>query len=64
MNRDHFDPQAEKLWTAEIERRAGEVVEGKVTLFDADEVHAEATGLLRAWAARRLPFRPQARTKS
>lgn len=35
------DPQAEALWAAEIERRTREVADGKVTLIDADEVHAE-----------------------
>jgi predicted kinase len=49
---DEIDPRAEELWTAEIERRAREVAEGKVTLIDADEVHAEAARRLRAWAGR------------
>lgn len=35
------DPSADALWAAEIERRAHEVADGKVTLIDADEVHAE-----------------------
>jgi hypothetical protein len=64
MSPNDVDPQTEELWTAEIERRAREVVEGGVTLLDADEVHAKAAKLLRAWADRRLPFRPQDRTKS
>jgi hypothetical protein len=35
------DPQFEALWAAEIERRAREVVDRKVALIDADDVHAE-----------------------
>jgi hypothetical protein len=50
MSPNDVDPQTEELWTAEIERRAREVVEGKVTLLDADEVHADAARLLRARA--------------
>ena len=52
MSPDEIDPQTEELWTAVIVRRAHEVVEGKVTLLDADEMHAEAA------------LNPQDRTKS
>ena len=41
------DPQAESLWATEIERRAREVLDGKVELVDADEVHAEIAERLR-----------------
>jgi putative addiction module component (TIGR02574 family) len=46
------DPNADSLWATEIDRRAREVAEGKVTLVDADEVHAEAARRLRARAGR------------
>jgi putative addiction module component (TIGR02574 family) len=46
------DPNADALWTGEIERRAREVADGKVALVDADEVHAEAAKRLRARAGR------------
>jgi putative addiction module component (TIGR02574 family) len=46
------DPNADSLWATEIDRRAHEVAEGKVTLVDADEVHAEAARRLRARAGR------------
>jgi hypothetical protein len=41
------DPQAESLWAAEIERRAREVADGKVSLIDVAEVHAEIARHLR-----------------
>ncbi|HJX66971.1 MAG TPA: addiction module protein [Polyangia bacterium] len=41
------DPQAESLWAAEIERRAREVADGKVSLIDAANVHAEIARRLR-----------------
>ncbi|MGB8293986.1 MAG: addiction module protein [Polyangia bacterium] len=41
------DPHADALWAAEIERRAREVLDGKVELVDADEVHAEIAERLR-----------------
>lgn len=47
-------PQVKRLWAAEIARRAREVAEGKVTLVDADEVHAEAAEHLRRRSAARI----------
>ena len=35
------DAQVEAFWAAAIERRAREVVDRKVALIDADDVHAE-----------------------
>jgi hypothetical protein len=46
------EPSADALWVAEIERRAGEIAQGKVTLIDAEDVHAEAAKLLRKQSAR------------
>jgi hypothetical protein len=46
------DPNADSLWTTEIDGRAREVANGKVALVDADEVHAEAARRLRAPAVR------------
>jgi putative addiction module component, TIGR02574 family len=46
------DPRADTLWAAEIERRAREVADGKVTLIDSDEVHAEIAQRLRARTGR------------
>ena len=48
LDAEDGDPRADALWAAEIERRAREVADGKVTLIDADEVHAELTQRLRA----------------
>jgi putative addiction module component (TIGR02574 family) len=52
LDTEDADPQADALWAAEIERRAQDVVDGKVALVDADEVHAEAARRLRARAGR------------
>ncbi len=52
LDAEDADPNADSLWATEIDRRSREVAEGKVTLVDADEVHAEAARRLRARAAR------------
>jgi putative addiction module component (TIGR02574 family) len=41
------DLGADALWASEMERRAREVAEGKATLIDADDVHAELAARLR-----------------
>jgi putative addiction module component (TIGR02574 family) len=46
------DPGADAAWVSEIERRAREVAEGKVTLADANDVHAEVASHLRTRAGR------------
>jgi DNA-binding helix-hairpin-helix protein with protein kinase domain len=50
MSPDEVEPQTVALWTAEIDRRAREVADGKVVLVDADDVHAEAARRLHARA--------------
>jgi putative addiction module component (TIGR02574 family) len=52
LDAEDADPHADALWATEIKRRAREVVDGKVALVDADEVHAEAARRLRARAGR------------
>lgn len=52
LDAEDADPRADALWAAEIERRAHEVANGKVALVDADEVHAEIAGRLRARTSR------------
>ena len=52
LDAEDRDPRADALWAAEIERRAREVADGKVTLIDADEVHAELAQRLRARTGR------------
>lgn len=41
------DPDAEKAWQLEIERRVGEIERGEVKLIPGDEVFAEARRLLK-----------------
>jgi hypothetical protein len=41
------DPEIEKAWAAEIEKRISAVERGEVELFDADEVLTEARERLR-----------------
>ena len=52
LDAETADPRADALWAAEIERRAREVADGKVTLIDAEEVHAELAQRLRARTGR------------
>ena len=35
------DPEWERAWAAELERRVQDVGDGRVDLLDADDVHAE-----------------------
>ena len=42
-----LDPQWERAWSREIERRVEDIVAGRVELIDADEVHAELRAELR-----------------
>jgi putative addiction module component (TIGR02574 family) len=44
---DSRDPEWERAWAAEIERRAQDVADGRVELLDADAVHAELHSELR-----------------
>jgi hypothetical protein len=46
------NPNADSLWATEIDRRVNDLADGKVSLVDADEVHAEAARRLRARAGR------------
>jgi putative addiction module component (TIGR02574 family) len=41
------DPEWERAWAAEIERRVQDVAEGRVELLDADAVHADLRAELR-----------------
>lgn len=41
------DPDVEKAWQLEIERRVGEIERGEVKLIPGDEVFAEARRLLK-----------------
>ena len=52
LDAEDQDPRADTLWAAEIERRAREASDGKVTLIDSDEVHAEIAQRLRARTGR------------
>jgi len=45
---DGADADADALWSAEIDRRAGEVLAGGVELEDADDVHARLRARLRS----------------
>ncbi|MBA3395411.1 MAG: addiction module protein [Deltaproteobacteria bacterium] len=38
---ESVDPEWERAWSAEIERRMADVAADRVELIDADEVHAE-----------------------
>jgi putative addiction module component (TIGR02574 family) len=38
---DSVDPEWEKAWGDEVQRRVQDVVNGNVQLLDADDVHAE-----------------------
>lgn len=42
-----LDPQWERAWSREIERRVEDIVAGRVELVDAVEVHAELSAELR-----------------
>jgi putative addiction module component (TIGR02574 family) len=42
-----LDPEWERAWSREIERRIEDIVAGRVDLVDADEVHAELRAELR-----------------
>jgi putative addiction module component (TIGR02574 family) len=42
-----LDPDWERAWSREIERRINDVVAGRVDLVDFDEVHAELRAELR-----------------
>ena len=41
------DPEWERAWAAEVERRVQDVVDGRVELLDADEVHESLRAELR-----------------
>ena len=41
------DPAWEQAWTQELGRRVADIADGRVTLVDADEVHAELRAELR-----------------
>lgn len=49
LDDEPLDPPWEQPWSREVERRLAEVVAGKVSLLDADEVHSD----LRAELSRR-----------
>lgn len=44
---DELDPEHERLWKEEIERRCREIDEGKAELISAEEVFAELRAELR-----------------
>jgi putative addiction module component (TIGR02574 family) len=44
---DTRDPEWERAWAAEIERRVQDVADGRVELLDADAVHADLRAELR-----------------
>jgi hypothetical protein len=46
-------PDADALWAKEIGRRAREVLDGKVDLVDAEQVHAETRALLKSMRSKR-----------
>jgi putative addiction module component (TIGR02574 family) len=41
------DPEWERAWAAELERRVQDVVDGRVELLEADAVHADLRADLR-----------------
>ena len=44
---DHADPDSERLWLEEAERRLGELLSGKVVGIPADEVFRKARSSIR-----------------
>ena len=44
---DHVDPDSERLWLEEAERRLDELLSGNVTSIPADEVFRKARSSLR-----------------
>ena len=47
LDDEPHDPEWERAWAAEIERRVQDVADGRVELLDADEVHADLRAELR-----------------
>lgn len=47
VDKSSFDPEWERAWSSEIEQRAVDVVQNRVELIDADDVHRELRAELR-----------------